>query len=673
MKLKLLFIPVLFSCASAFAQIKDSLPDFNYDFWKDSTSLTELTEEEKKSAAVYLSDITKTTYKFGSLQNPETQRWVDNMFIEENLYYKRIRLNNDKAVEAFNKVYISNGNWRKVVNLKARAITADGKIIEFDDSNKKEVENYENYGPFTIFALEGIEVGSEIEYTYTTQEPASSQYYGITVQSQYPKRNYYFEIECPEYLEFKTKSYNGLKDAIADTATDDEVGRYAIQLDQVEAFKEEDYSAGDALKQRIEVKLFANNNTNKRNFYSWNEAATSKSNLIYSGRDDKQLKKEQKAIKKLVKSNKWHKITNPKDQVIAIEHYIKKNFNFNKTGLYYIHECIDNQVYSEQNATRIYALIFDYLGIDVQVVMTTNRYKKAFDEDFETYNYLQEYLLYFPKFDEFMAPGNDYMRLGMIPYQYAYQKGLFLKRVKLGGVQSAYPDIKEIPGLDYKETYDNLTADIEFDEDFEKINAHLKHESKGFDAVWIRPAMAYVSEEKKLEILESKLKAIDEDAVITNITTQNQEMKGYMLDKPYIYEGDVEVTTLVEKAGNKHLFKMGLVIGAQVEMYQDTARQYPVMNSYNHSYKRVLNIKIPAGYKITNLEDLNMNVSSQKDGDTTMAFTSEYTLKVDVLTVTCNEYYNEINVPLDRYEEFRKVINAAADFNKITLIFEPVE
>ena len=97
------------------------------------------------------------------------------------------------------------------------------------------------------------------------------------------------------------------------------------------------------------------------------------------------------------------------------------------------------------------------------------------------------------------------------------------------------------------------------------------------------------------------------------------------------------------------------------------------MNSYNHSYKRVLNIKIPAGYKITNLEDLNMNVSSQKDGDTTMAFTSEYTLKDDVLTVTCNEYYNEINVPLDRYEEFRKVINAAADFNKITLIFEPVE
>lgn len=672
MNIKLLIAPLLLLLnLSISAQVEDSLPDFDYNFWKDSTSLTELTEKEKKSDAVYLADITKTTYKFGSLQNPETKRWIDEIFIEENLYYKRIRLNNDKAVEEFNKVYISNNNWRKVTNLKARAITADGKIIEFDENNKKEVENYENYGPFTIFALEGIEVGSEIEYTYTTQEPATSQYYSITVQSKYPKRNYYFEIECPDHLEYKMKSYNGLMEAIKDTSTEDDVNRYAIQLKQVDAFKEEDYSAENALKMRMEVKLFANENTNKRNFFSWEEAATSKYNLVYTGRDEKQLKKEEKAIKKLVKQNKWHKITNPKDQIMAVEHFIKRNFDFQRTGLYYIHSCIDKKVYSEQNATRIYAKIFDYLGIETQIVLTTNRFKKKFDEDFETYNFLQEYLIYFPDFDKFMSPGNMYMRFGMIPYQYSYQKGLFLKRVKLGGVESAYPEIKEIPGLDHTETYDNLTADIEFTDGFEKLNAHLKHETKGFDAVWTRPVMSYLSEEKKLEILEEKLKSIDEDAVISNITTQNEEMKGYMLDKPYIYEGDAEVTGLVEKAGNKYLFKMGLVIGPQVEMYQDTARQFSVTNRYNHSYKRVLNIKIPEGFQITNLEDLNMNISSTVDGDTTMAFTSEYVIKDDILTVTCIEYYNELEVPLERYEEFRKVINAAADFNKITLVFVP--
>ena len=65
-----------------------------------------------------------------------------------------------------------------------------------------------------------------------------------------------------------------------------------------------------------------------------------------------------------------------------------------------------------------------------------------------------------------------------------------------------------------------------------------------------------------------------------------------------------------------------------------------------------------------------MDYSSSKDGRNTMEFTSSYELNGDSLKVTCHEYYDEISVPLERYEEFRTVINAAADFNKITLVFE---
>ena len=65
-----------------------------------------------------------------------------------------------------------------------------------------------------------------------------------------------------------------------------------------------------------------------------------------------------------------------------------------------------------------------------------------------------------------------------------------------------------------------------------------------------------------------------------------------------------------------------------------------------------------------------MDFSSSKDGEKTMEFTSKYEINGNRLTVTCVEYYNEIDIPLERYEEFRTVINAAADFNKITLVFE---
>ena len=70
-----------------------------------------------------------------------------------------------------------------------------------------------------------------------------------------------------------------------------------------------------------------------------------------------------------------------------------------------------------------------------------------------------------------MAPTNDFMRFGLIPSVYAYNKGLFLKPIRAGGVRSFYPEIREIPGTNSDVNYDNMTLDIEFDEGFEYIFA----------------------------------------------------------------------------------------------------------------------------------------------------------------------------------------------------------
>ena len=644
---------------------------FNQDFWEEAPTLTKLTAEEKKSNAVYLADYSLTSYEYGEFKDPASGRLIEDVLLEKDLKYKRIRLNNDKAIESFNKVYISMSNNRIVTNLKARAITKDGKIIEFDDSNKKEVENYENYGPFTIFALEGIEVGSEIEYTYSTEEPAYGFYYSLNVQGKYPKRNFHYEINSEENLIFKMKGYNSVPEMTYDTSAIEGINRYVLHLDRVAKFKEEDYSLSDALKQRIEIKLFENTASNKRNFYSYSEATSKRSKALYDNPNEKEGKKELKTVTKLIKQQKWDKIPNKRDQIIAIEHYLKKEFDFQNARVFYATEQIENKAYTEKGCLRVYAKLFEALDIKHQLVITCNRFDKTFDEEFETYNYLESYLFYFPKYDQFLAPNNEFMRYGLIPSVLAYNKGLFLKTVEIGGVKSAYPETKKIGGTNSDVNFDNMIADIEFDADFEKVKAHVKHKTSGYSAAYLRPYMTYIdNDEKKDEILEERLKSFAEDAEITNIRMKNEELDGYMLATPFEFEGDAESSSLIEKAGNKYLFKIGLVIGTQVEMYQDTARKFPVENSYNHGYKRVLNVKIPNGYKVSNLKDINMDFSSSKDGKKTMEFTSRYEIKNDVLTITCNEYYDEITVPLERYEEFRTVINAAADFNKITLVFE---
>ena len=45
-----------------------------------------------------------------------------------------------------------------------------------------------------------------------------------------------------------------------------------------------------------------------------------------------------------------------------------------------------------------------------------------------------------------------------------------------------------------------------------------------------------------------------------------------------------------------------------------------------------------------------------------------YELDDNLLKITANEYYKINKIPVTIYEDYRRVINSAADFNKITLL-----
>ncbi len=51
-------------------------------------------------------------------------------------------------------------------------------------------------------------------------------------------------------------------------------------------------------------------------------------------------------------------------------------------------------------------------------------------------------------------------------------------------------------------------------------------------------------------------------------------------------------------------------------------------------------------------------------------FVATYTIEGNKLIVKSDEYYKQIQFSLAEYENFRSVINAAANFNKIILVLE---
>ena len=121
---------------------------------------------------------------------------------------------------------------------------------------------------------------------------------------------------------------------------------------------------------------------------------------------------------------------------------------------------------------------------------------------------------------------------------------------------------------------------------------------------------------------------------------------------------------------NKYLFKIGELIGRQAEMYQEKPRKFDLEIPNPHQYTRTIQVEIPAGYKVSNLDKLNMSFIAMNNGKESCKFVSSYSLEGNILKVNCFEVYHENYTPMAAYPEYVKVINAAADFNKIVLVLE---
>jgi len=105
-------------------------------------------------------------------------------------------------------------------------------------------------------------------------------------------------------------------------------------------------------------------------------------------------------------------------------------------------------------------------------------------------------------------------------------------------------------------------------------------------------------------------------------------------------------------------------------MYQDKPRQFPMEIDFPHVLERKIKFTIPDGYIVKNADDLTIDHVYKDNGQVTMGFFSSYKMEGNTLTVSIMEEYRKTYYPLSLYEEFRKIINAAADFNKVALVLE---
>lgn len=581
-------------------------------------------------------------------------------------YHYIIKVQNDKGIEMYNKIYIPVSANAVITEIKARVITAAGKVIDLPSGKIKEIE--EDGRLYKLFAMEGADSGSEIEYSYTVKKIFSPFGLEVFQSTSIPYQKANFSLTVPKHLYFDVKGYNGFK-----VSKDSVIGEkritvgYDTEIDEVE---NEKYSVTTPHLKRVQYKLSYNLAANSDvRLYTWKEFAK-RAFTAYTTCNSK----ETKALDNLAKQIDVSTAKNEAEKILLIEDYIKSNFNIDEKIMGDDAAALDKVVKTKntnrEGAVRIFTALFDRFQLDYQLVFPSNRSDFPIDETLENWNSTEDIFFWFPHTKKFIDPASTDLRYPFVPPYLAGGKGLFLKSTTIGDMKTAIGVFNTVPMEPFSQHAVNMEAEVRFNNTLDTLLISSRQILLGYGATNYRPVYNFLPKDKQDELSKEIIKRVGNSTNISNIKVQNAAFKDYFSNKPLIISGEIKSTEMVERAGSKMLLKIGEIIGPQEQMYQEKPRKLSIELVYPHLLERKITLEVPRGYTIKNLSDLNMNVSFTENDVVTMGFVSSYIQEENKIHVSVVETYRNLQYPLSQFENFKKVINAAADFNKIVLVLE---
>ncbi len=628
----------------------------SYD-WDQSPIFEKVQVDEADQNAIILKDLKTIEYYFDDEYNTLLQYYT---------IHTKIQVNTHEAVEIYNKHYMPMNRVISIEDLRARVITKDG-VKEIEKIDLKDYDSDDDYSSYKYFAIEGVEIGSQIEYIYTFKMAPQLEGGREFFQSDELTLNCEFNIICEDKMFFNTKSYNGFGAIQLDTTIAGK-NHYFVKMPEIKPLKQELYAPYKNSLMRVEYKLDHIKPADEVKLYTYDQLSNQLNEYLRSDI----TKKDLKSMKKLSKDLGLEGLMEL-EKVRKIEDYLKRNITISEQDndeFESLEIILEKLVANQRGTIKMYVALFDMNGIDYKYGLTSDRTKVMMDPDFESYSFLENYIFYFPQFDKYMAPTETLYRVGFIPFNWSNNYGLFIKNVKLGDTSTGIGKVKFIEPLKYDENVDQLDIKINFDGEFDALNLDIERTLTGYNATFIQPIFQLVSEADSKLVVNELLNLSGKDIDLKEFKLKNSSLDSFY-QKPLKIQGFASTSSsFYGKAGNRYLLKIGEVIGEQVEMYQEEERKLPVENEFNRNYVRNIQFEIPKGYSVRNLDELKMNIFYEENGNKSMGFVSDYEVDGDQVNVSIKEYYKQLDYPLKDFDQFRRIINAAADFNKKVLIFE---
>ena len=643
------FILILFITCNSIAQTAPFYESYNWEI----TPSYQIEESDNDMVAIKDKVVTEFIFE-------------DQNLIEYYLEHKVLWLNSDDRIEEYTKVYLPIANDASQVVINARIIKKTGEIIVLDKSRILRSEGDETGRDFNYFSIDDVEKGSIIEYYYVIKRRPKFQGAMVDIESDYDKQTVEFDLYAPSNLRFSFKSFN-LETTVKKIESFKEKTHWKFSAKDIKAVRKEEKAPYNAAIGFIMYKLHENT-ANNAIITSYNNVAQNLFDFYYSTYS----KLEKKLINKFAKNFKFDDGLRDENKARIIDLFIKENIYISENDSENLTNVLKTKTANETGVIKLYIALFEKFDVTHEMVLTSNRFLLKFDKDFEATNFLQEFLFYFPASKKYLSPSKFGTRFGFPPPYFMNNYGLFITGYDINGKRKAFSEVKFIEGIPASLSSDEMLIEVNFNtKDLTKNTIALERKLNGYYAMNLHPFMNLIQPNRINEVIDQYfVQNSDKNAKVLKREFINEDPSLFGV-KPFVVKFDISSDYFVEKKGDKYLFKLGDLIGPQMEMQQEKKRILPLEAEFNRSYYRTIKIHIPEGYQISNLEDIIIKNSYTTKDKELFIFDSYYTLEGNVLTVTADEHYRETFVAPEIFEAYRTVINSAADFNKVTLILEP--
>ncbi len=571
-----------------------------------------------------------------------------------NTVHKIIHINNALGVKIYNEISIPIEKGEELLNLEVRTISKNNKVYEMQNHEPVDVTIKGNI-QFKKFAVEGLEVGGEVEFLYS-KKSRIKPYKRIYFKSLYPTQKLKFELFEKNVIH-SAASYNGL------APVESIHGNLVCEDYNIEGIDDETLSSFQSKIKHIDYKV-----EQYGDYYDGTSWKRISGNIL------EQFQSESMRINNFIYDMNLDGLTEF-EKVCKVEEYIKSNiaieYNLDKsyTDLMAIQK---NKLANYEGVIKLYLKCFQKLQIPVSLIMSTSRYSGLIDESYPHTMDLEYPILYFPNLDKYLTTNDMALRLGMPPAEFGKSHVLKIKTNNSTALASLKYDTCEFVTLPILEAKYNTTQRI--------INVQLAANNTQAKIHYLSKKRGYFAIQSRLlinEYLEGDHNRLNNTFMgidVVEIDSVKFENEGFVFStKPSTsVNTDIWLNTesIVEQLEDDILVSLGQLIKPQSKMYGEGKRQHDVVLEFPKLYESRIHFTIPEGYTCMNLEELKKHLYFMFDKENSIYFDLSYVLKDNQLSIVIKNGYNTILINKKHYKDYQEVVNSVADFRAFTLILE---